>query len=207
MAPSPSHAHVVLPNPQTLLLESISREEDRFVISVRPRQAPRCPGCGDLSKSRHSEYSRTIQDLPWQGVPVFLRVRVRRFRCRNPGCSRKVFAEPLPGIAAGHARRTDRLGAIVRLVGYTIGGLPGSRVLDRLAVQVSDDTVLRTIKQSVAAGTDAEPIRHLGVDDWAWRKGQRYGTILVDLERRRVADRSLIDRRTICEIGSSSTRR
>ena len=96
-----------------------------------------------------------------------MRVRVRRFRCRNPGCSRKVFAEALPGVAGGHSRRTDRLGIIVRLVGYTIGGLPGSRLLDRLAVCVSDDTVLRTVKLGVAAKAEVNPIRHVGVDDWA----------------------------------------
>jgi len=99
-----------------------------------------------------------------------------------------VFAERLPGIAKAYSRRTDRLGVIVRLVGYHIGGLPGSRVLERLAVKVSDDTILRATKNAEPCGEETDPIRHLGIDDWAWRKGQRYGTILVDLERRRVAD-------------------
>jgi len=70
----------------------------------------------------------------------------------------------------------------MRLIGYTAGGLPGSRILQRLAVPVSDDTVLRAVKCSDKASAD-DPIRSLGVDDWAWRKGQSYGTILVEPNR------------------------
>ncbi len=120
MAPPPSHSQSVLPNPQKLVLESIERVEDRFVITAHFREPPRCPACGTVSRSRHSEYVRTIQDLPWQGMMVQLRVRIRRFRCRSPGCGRKVFAERLPGIAKAYSRRTDRLADIVRLVGYHI---------------------------------------------------------------------------------------
>jgi len=75
----------------------------------------------------------------------------------------------------------------MRLIGYTAGGLPGSRILERLAVPVSDDTVLRAMKCSDGISSD-DPIRSLGVDDWAWRKGQSYGTIFVDLDKHRVVD-------------------
>jgi hypothetical protein len=97
-----------------------------------------------------------------------------------------VFAERLPGIAQPRARRSDRLGGVIRFIGYSAGGLPGSRLLDRLAVPVSNDTLLRAVKQRPASCVDAHPVRHIGIDDWAWRKGQRYGTILVDLERHKV---------------------
>ena len=137
---------------------------------------------------RHSGYIRRIQDLPWQGLSVCIQAKVHRFRCRNPGCVQKVFAERLPGIVSPHARRTDRLSGVIRFVGYSAGGLPGSRLLDRLAIQVSDDTVLRAVKQRPSPCGDAHPVRHIGIDDWAWRKGQRYGTILVDLERHKVID-------------------
>jgi transposase len=188
MAPPPRHSQAVLPDPKTLILDGVEREQNRFILTVRTRQPTACPKCGRSSKARHSEYVRTIQDLPWQGLSVYVQAKIRRFRCRNPACSQKVFAERLPGIASRRVRRTDRLDSVIRFVGYSAGGLPGSRLLDRLAVRVSDDTVLRAVKHRPACCEDAHPVRHIGVDDRAWRKGQRYGTILVDLERHKVLD-------------------
>jgi transposase len=188
MAPPPSHSQSVLPDPKTLILDGIEQQEAQFILSVHARQVPCCPRCGRSSGSKHSHYARTIQDLPWQGLSVRIRLKVRRFRCRNAACDQKIFSERLPGTLQPYARRSDRLGTVIRLVGYNLGGLPGSRILDRLAVQVSDDTVLRTVKRPNPACGEAEPLRHLGVDDWAWKKGQNYGTILVDLERHKVAD-------------------
>ena len=103
-------------------------------------------------------------------------------------CPRKVFCERLPGVARAYARQTDRTSEIVRVVGYVAGGRPGQRLLLRLAIETSDDTVLRRVKQAPTGSIEAGVIRNLGVDDWAWRKGQNYGTILVDLNLHRVAD-------------------
>ena len=89
---------------------------------------------------------------------------------------------------SSNARRTARLLEVVRSVGYATGGLPGSRLLNRLAIPISDDSVLRAVAKPFDSALVDEPIRHLGVDDWAWKKGQNYGTILVDLDRHRVVD-------------------
>ncbi|MDQ2842516.1 MAG: transposase [Acidobacteriota bacterium] len=94
----------------------------------------------------------------------------------------------LPGITRSSFPGTDRLGNVIRVVGYNTGGLPGRRLLERVAIVVSDDTVLRTIKSPGVPEVTEEAVHHLGVDDWAWRKGQNYGTILVDLERHQVID-------------------
>ena len=116
MALPPSHSQAVLPNPKSLILDCVERDQKRFILTVRTRQPVACPKCGQSRISGHSEYVRTVQDLPWQGLSVYIQIRVRRFRCRNPGCSQKVFAERLPGIASPHARRTDRLRNPVRWI-------------------------------------------------------------------------------------------
>lgn len=187
MAP-PSHSQSVLPNPQVLVLDKVEQNEAGFVLEVSSSQPPRCPDCGKRSRSFHSRYVRCLKDLPWQGQSVLLRVTARRFRCRNPSCDRRIFVERLPQIACVYARQTDRLREVIRCLGFVTGGLPGSRLLARLAISVSDDTVLRLVKLSVAVESHDDGIRCLGVDDWAWRKGQDYGTILVDLERHRVVE-------------------
>ena len=173
--------------PRWLALEGVERSETGIVVRVRAKRTPRCPACAGSQVSYHSQYQRHLRDLPWQGQPVRIQLRVRRFRCRNQQCERKIFAERLPGIAAPKARETDRRGEIIRLIGYALGGLPGSRLLERLGMTASRDTVLRRVKTVSRRHEDAK-VRVVGVDDWAWRKQQRYGTLLMDLEQRRVID-------------------
>jgi transposase len=72
------------------------------------------------------------------------------------------------------------LSETVRLIGYVLGGEAGARLSKRLGMVTSADSVLRKLK--VGPSVEARGARAIGVDDWAWRKGQRYGTILVDLE-------------------------
>src|SRR5580658_5737995 len=111
MATPPSHSQAVLPA-ENLILDKIERMDDRFLLCAHVQQRVCCPACGHASRSRHSGYERRLQDLPWQGCAVELRLKMRRFRCRNPACARKVFAEPVPEVARSHALRTTRVGEI-----------------------------------------------------------------------------------------------
>jgi len=129
-----------------------------------------------------------MRDLPIQGVPVLIDLKVNRWRCRNAGCEQKILVERLPSVAAAHARKSERLAEIVRLLGHAAGGRPTERLAGRLGLVASRDTVLRHLKRSVSRSDRGSQLRVVGIDEWAWRKGYRYGTIVVDLERRNVVD-------------------
>jgi transposase len=145
-----------------------------------------CPLCGSDARNVHSRYTRRLADLPCLGRAVQLRVTVRRFSCPQPECPRQIFAERLPGFAEPHARTTARLRQAHESIGWALGGEAGSRLTVRLSMTTSPDTLLRRVKQ---LKDDSAPApRFVGIDDWAWRKGQRYGTIVVDLERGDVVD-------------------
>jgi transposase len=169
-----------------LILEGAEETANGIVFRVRARHPPCCPACFEYRVSYHSRYVRRMRDLPWQGRQVEIHLQTRRFRCRNEQCEQRIFAERLPAVVAPRARETARLCEIVGLVGYALGGLPGERLLNRLGIKSSDDTVLRRVKTRKRGPSPA--VRVLSVDDWAWRKKQRYGTMLMDLERSQVID-------------------
>jgi transposase len=113
-------------------------------------------------------------------------LRIRRFRCVNDACPRRTFSEQSTHIARPRARHTDRLRAVHRGIGLALGGNPGARLASGIGMPVGGTTLLRRIREA-EPDPSPEP-RLLGVDDRAWRKGSRYGTILYDLERRRRLD-------------------
>jgi len=114
----------------------------------------------------HSRYRRKLADLPWQGRVVSLTFWMRRLHCANGACSRRIFTERLPDVAAPHARRTVRLGDIQGHLGAALGGEPGARLAKRLGMTVSGDTLLRLVRHQAPATSTIAP-RVLGVDDWA----------------------------------------
>jgi transposase len=156
------------------------------IVAHGIRPGGRCPGCGRTSRAVHSRYRRHPAHLPSLGRRVQVTLRVRRFYCRNARCARRTFAEQLPELAAPRARRTCRLADAQGRAGVALGGEAGGRLLRHLAMPASADTVLRLIRRLSLPETETP--RVVAVDDWAMRKGRAYGTVVVDLERRRIAD-------------------
>ena len=175
--------------PAGLVVDNVTVGPDEVVIAAHARgQGAECPGCGRLSRQVHSQYTRYLSDVPAHGRPVRVCLTVRRFRCPHGGCSRKIFAERLDAeITQPYARRTTRLQQLVRCLGLALGGRPGQGMARRLLFPVSKDTLLRSVRADVDGGEAVAP-RVIGIDDWAWKKGHRYGTIVCDLERHRVID-------------------
>jgi transposase len=175
------------PGPE-VRISQIERMDDGWTVSATVRDSGRCPACDAKSGRRHGLYVRHLQDLPSQGAVVRLRLELARWRCVNLDCARQTFGDRLPAVAQPYARRTDRVAELARLVTHTAGGRPARRLMARLGMPQSKDTLLRALKRGVRNKADVAPVRVVGIDDWSWRKGTSYGTIMVDVERREVLD-------------------
>jgi transposase len=172
----------LLPPEEHLQFETLILE-DHYISLVAKMTAAKaaCPDFHELSHRIHSGYSRTLADLPWAAMPVCLVLNVRRFFCDSLLCGRQTFTERLPIVAPHYARTTTRLSHAQATTGLAMGGSAGARQLVRQGMPASRNTVLRRVRGLPTP--EFPPPEIIGMDDWAWRKGHRYGTIVVDLER------------------------
>jgi len=178
---------ILLPKESQLRLASIELNGQMIVISVAStNQQENCPHCQKVSSRIHSHYRRHPADLPLAGHTVRLEISVKRFFGFNDDCQCTTFAERMPELLKPYARRTNRLLQNQLQAAFVLGGEASARLLTLMGVPVSGDTLLRLIRQTPEA--EVKTPRVLGVDDWAKRKGQDYGTLLVDLENRQPVD-------------------
>lgn len=177
----------LLPLPEGMFIDQIQEGETRLVIEVMATQETSCcPLCLQVSASMHSHYHRTVADVPCGGRQIQLSLSVRKFFCRNPLCTRKVFTERLPTFAQPWARMTIRLCQALQSIGLGTCGKGGSRLAARLAMQSTRQTILRRIMDLPSPPKSF--VQLLGIDDFSFRRGFRFGTILVDLEAHRIID-------------------
>ena len=154
-------------------------------VTSTPVHVP-CPLCHVRTARGHSRSLRPVADLPWGVSHVRLQLRGRKCFCDHAACPRQICTNRLPTVAAPWVRRTLRLAQPLSALGLGLGGQAGARLAVRGPWRTSPDPLLRLVR--AAPGPAAPAPQGIGVDEWAGRRGQRYGTILVNLEEHRVLD-------------------
>lgn len=164
--------------PRGFVIDETASAGDTIILAVRSTDmSSRCPSCGTRSERIHSRYHRRLTDLLIAGKSVQLVIAARRFRCDAVLCGRRIFTERFEAdVLAPWARRIARLDHIVHHLGLALGGRPAATIARRLMVPVSYDILLRVVRRR---GTPRfVPPTVIRIDDWAWRRNQRYGTII-----------------------------
>ena len=139
-----------------------------------------CPQCGTAGSRVHSRYQRTIADVAFGGRNLVLKLLVRKWICPEASCSRRIFAERFPEVVQRYARMTDRLIKALQSAGVITNGADAAQIAESFGVPTTAKTIIRRVLQLPLPSKGS--VRKVGIDEWAWKKGQCYGTILVDAE-------------------------
>ena len=176
-----------LPLPQGLRITTIERQDTVLMVeALSERPLAYCPLCGQTSEEVQSRYRRHLKDLPCCGQQIRIMLRVRKFFCRNSLCERRIFTERLPQFVEPYAQMTLRLRAGLQAIGLSTSGSLGARLASRLGIATSWLTILRRILD--LPDRPMATIFHLGIDEFAFRRGYQFGTLLVNLESHKVVD-------------------
>jgi hypothetical protein len=145
-------------------------KEGVVVIAARSKtRAAACPHCSCWSNRIHDRYVRRVAERPCLDAAVLIEIEVQRFKCPNPRCQCRTFAERIDTLAPSYQRRTQSQARALQAIGFAPGGAAAARRAHELGLRASRQTVLRELRR--ARPREKHPPRIIGIDDWAIAKG------------------------------------
>jgi len=139
-------AGIVFSGLSSLVIEDVTDQDGVIMVRARtPGGLVACPRCGARAGQVHGYCRRTAADVPADGRPVVVRVRVRRLRCPAAGCPVQTFREQVPGLLDRYQRRTTRLTSQAGAVARRLAGRAGAGLTAALGIPLSRDTALRVL--------------------------------------------------------------
>lgn len=179
---------LILPANLRLKAKSYHYQHGSILIDAFSCQSgSKCPLCNKKSDRVHSRYERSLADLPISGSTVKVKLLSRKYFCDNTDCPRIIFTERFIQGILPYGRRLTRAIALISKMALELGGNKGANISRFAGVPASPSTIIRILKK-----LDTE--EHfttsgiIGIDDYAFKKGRSYGTIIVDLQTRQVID-------------------
>lgn len=145
-------------------------QEDRVTLYLRSRRTSAlCPSCKKPSVERTTYFTRRMQDLGVIEKPLFLVIRLAKYRCENPACDVKVFCEQIEDFANPKARRTNRLNQMMTAFAMTQSAESTARKLEEIHIIVSGDTLLR-LSRKWNFSVKPDMVHAVSIDDFALKK-------------------------------------
>lgn len=167
--------------PSTLAIQSIEKEDKIVkILAKSTRTEFDCPECGTVSVRSHSTHVREVQDLPILGCRTKLKIELSDFKCTNPNCKKTTFTERYDDFMNDYCRMTNRLVELVCSLALETSCESCARILQKINVKISGDTVIRTLIKRYDRQEKPECGDTVGIDDFSFKKRHSYGTIIVD---------------------------
>ena len=164
-----------------LEMTDVIDESDKIIIHLKSiTKECECPGCGTMLTKHHGTYTRKVQDLPILGKNVQLRVMIREYDCEYEECSVKTVTESFEGFLSPYGRMTQRCIDFISMLALETSCEGAARICQSMNLKISGDTVIRLLQRQYELQEKLTCSTIVGVDDFAFKKRQKYGTIIVD---------------------------
>ncbi len=167
--------------PADLEIYQIDETDDTIFIRMHSRsKSCTCHKCGTLLDKHHGSHHRTVQDLPILGKRVMLDMQIFDYECCSDTCKSFAATETFDGFLSYNSRMTDRLEDFACLLAIETSCEASARIMRSMNVKISGDTIIRLLLKRYSKQPSEICGSIVGVDDFAFKKRQSYGTIIVD---------------------------